>query len=227
MLGQLQVFISLYLPLLKQFEVHVVGGLRNVSVLVALQLVNLLHQLVFDLLTVQHSLLNEWFDLKQRLREFHPHLRYLVVGHFQKLRVEVLKEELQGQLPGSYPAEVDEGLPHMKRVGLRVLVVDLLCKRGPPIEVVLVGKNLNQALARSLPESSVAALYVSHQHWHQRIVYLGNVEKMQALGEVVQKRSVLSPQAHHGANILVVVLQLWQQLLVNELAFVFRKYYVL
>ena len=58
-------------------------------------------------------------------------------------------------------------------------------------------------------------------------MYLGNVEKVQALGEVVQKRSMLTPQAHHSANILVVVLQFWQQLLVNKLAFVFRKYYVL
>ena len=68
---------------------------------------------------------------------------------------------------------------------------------------------------------------MSHEHWHQGIVYLGNVEKMQTLGEVVQKRSVLTPQAHHGANVLVVVLQFWQQLLVNKLAFVFRKYDVL
>ena len=57
---------------------------------------------------------------------------------------------------------------------------------------------------------------VLQQGLHEGVVHLWHVEEMQALGEVVQEGSVLSPEAHHQAHRLVVGFELGQKLLIDK-----------
>ena len=47
------------------------------------------------------------------------------------------------------------------------------------------------------------------------------MEEVEAFGKVVQEGCVLSPEAHHCAYVLVVILELWKKFLVDEFEFVF------
>lgn len=51
----------------------------------------------------------------------------------------------------------------------------------------------------------------------------GYMEELEAFGKVVQEGCMLSPQAHHCAYVLVVVLELWKKFLVDVFSLVFWK----
>ena len=49
------------------------------------------------------------------------------------------------------------------------------------------------------------------------------MEEVEAFGKVVQEGCVLSPEAHHCAYVLVVILELWKKFLVDVFPLVLRE----
>lgn len=87
---------------------------------------------------------------------------------------------------------------------------------------MIVNEDLHHALARGLAEWIIAAMNVSDEGLNKSIMNFWYVEQMEDLGESVQECCVLSPQGHHSANCLVIVFQLGEEILIDELALVFR-----
>ena len=87
---------------------------------------------------------------------------------------------------------------------------------------MLVNENLDHAFAGCLAKCGITTFNVSKKGWYESIVDFRDMEETETFGKVVQEGRMLSPQAHHCAYVLVVVLELWKKFLVDVFSLEFR-----
>lgn len=164
----------------------------------------MLHQLEVALLVT----LDERLQVDQRLGELDADLGHAVCSHLHVRRVEVLNKVVFGEHARALPAQREECASYLEGARLAKFLVDLAGELRLPLCIVLMRQDMYQALADGGPLLLVARLDVAQQGRRKAVLQLGQVEKLEAVRELLQKVGVLPPKADLFVHVFVKEKQL-------------------